>query len=126
MSFCTAISCIDERIHLPVIDYLQNRFGVDYVDKVTEPGPVGILSKNIVSADGASIFKRTEVSGHAHDPVGITIVAHHDCSGNPIPDSEQILQIHNCVATLSKRYPQLQVIGLWIDENWSVQEITSP
>ena len=44
MSFCTVISCIDGRVQLPVITYLQNRFGVKFVDNVTEAGPVGVLS----------------------------------------------------------------------------------
>jgi hypothetical protein len=122
MSFCTAISCIDGRIQLPVIAYLQNRFGVDYVDNVTEAGPVGILSGSYESTDAVSIFKRIEVSVQAHASLGIAIVAHHDCAGNSISDSEQIQQIYKCLKILSNQFSQLEVIGLWLDESWKVHE----
>ena len=39
MSFCTAINCMDGRVQLPVIRFLQERFKVDYVDVISEPGP---------------------------------------------------------------------------------------
>lgn len=124
MSFCTTISCIDGRIQLPVVAYLQKRFGVDYVDNITEAGPVGILSRDYESADALSIYKRVEISIQAHASIGIAIVAHHDCAGNPIPDSEQIQQISQCLRILSARFTQLEVIGLWIDKDWKVQDFT--
>ena len=93
MSFCTVISCIDGRIQLPVIDYLQNRFGVDYVDNVTDAGPVGSLSQHPEPDDANSIYRRVAVSSNAHSSLGIAIVADHDCAGNPISDSKQIEQI---------------------------------
>ena len=43
--FCTAINCMDGRVQLPVIQYLQKRFNVDFVDSVTEAGPNLILSE---------------------------------------------------------------------------------
>jgi hypothetical protein len=122
MSFCTVISCIDGRIQLPVIDYLQNRFGVDYVDNVTDAGPVGFLSQHPESDDANSIYRRVAVSISAHSSLGIAIVAHHDCAGNPISDSEQIQQIQKCLDILSNRFPQMEVIGLWLDKNWEVHE----
>jgi hypothetical protein len=125
MSFCTAISCIDGRIQLPVIDYLQNRFGVDYVDNVTEAGPVGILARDYESKDAVSIYKRIEISIEAHASIGIAIIAHHDCAGNSIPDSEQIQQIYKCLKILSKRFSQIEIVGLWLDKDWTIQEFTS-
>ena len=32
MKFCTAVTCMDGRIQLPVIAYLQKRFNAEYVD----------------------------------------------------------------------------------------------
>jgi hypothetical protein len=122
MSFCTVISCIDGRIQLPVIAYLQNRFGVEYVDNITDAGPVGIISQHPESEDVNLIFRRISVSVHAHSSLGIAIVAHHDCAGNLIPDDEQIRQICECLDILSNHLPQLEVIGLWLDENWKVHE----
>lgn len=122
MSFCTVVSCIDGRIQLPVIAYLQNRFGVNYVDNITETGPVGVISQYPESEDVKSLFRRISISVHAHSSLGIAIVAHYDCAGNPIPDDEQIRQISECLAILSDRFPQLEIIGLWLDENWNVHE----
>jgi hypothetical protein len=122
MSFCTVICCIDGRVQLPVITYLQNRFGVDYVDNVTEAGPVGVLTQLPNSRSAKSIFQRVDLSVNVHSSTGIAIVAHHDCAGNPIPDSDQILQLQTCLETLSKRYPQLEVVGLWLDQNWAVYQ----
>lgn len=45
MSFCTAVNCIDGRVQLPVIRYLQERYGVLYVDVVSESGPVHSLAE---------------------------------------------------------------------------------
>ncbi|MFC1922251.1 carbonic anhydrase [Chloroflexota bacterium] len=122
MSFCTSICCIDGRIQLPVIAYLQNQFGVEFVDNVTESGPVGVLIKHHESRNAESIFKRVDVSIRAHASKGMAIVAHHDCAGNPVPDSQQVHQIQQCIEILSKRYPHMEVIGLWLDKNWNVHE----
>jgi hypothetical protein len=122
MSFCTVINCIDGRVQLPVISYLQNRFDVEHVDVVTETGPVGVLSTNPESDQAKSIFRKVEVSIQAHLSKGIAIVAHHDCAGNPLPDSEQQLQIQNCLEILSKRYPEMEVFGLWLGQNWTINE----
>jgi hypothetical protein len=44
MTFCTVVNCIDGRVQLPVIEFLKNRFGVDFVDCITEAAPVRILA----------------------------------------------------------------------------------
>ena len=38
MCFCTAVNCMDGRVQLPVTSYLQERFNVEHVDSITEPG----------------------------------------------------------------------------------------
>ena len=48
MSFCTVVNCMDGRVQLPVIRYLQDRIEVLYVDSVTEPGPVRSLAEPVV------------------------------------------------------------------------------
>ena len=123
MSFCTVINCIDGRVQLPVIAYLQSRFGVAYVDVVTEAGPVGVLSQRSESYDAKSIYRRVEVSKLAHLSQVIAVAAHHDCAGNPVSDSEQKQQLRSCLEILSQRYPRLEVVGLWLDQNWTVHEI---
>ena len=43
--FATAINCMDGRVQLPVINYLKDQYKIDYVDMITEPGPIKILSE---------------------------------------------------------------------------------
>ena len=124
MSFSTVINCIDGRVQLPVTAYLQNRLGVDYIDVVTEAGPVGLLSQRPDSGDANSIFRRVEVSIEAHSSQEVVIVAHHDCAGNPVTDFEQRQQLKVCLEILAKRYPPMELLGLWLDQNWTVHEFT--
>ena len=44
MNFCTVINCMYGRVQLPVNKYLQKRFNVEFVDTITEAGPVFIIS----------------------------------------------------------------------------------
>lgn len=43
--FATTINCMNGRVQIPVIDYMKSKYGVDYVDMVTEPGPNKIHRK---------------------------------------------------------------------------------
>jgi carbonic anhydrase len=123
MSFCTAITCIDGRAHLPVIEYLQRRFDVDYVDLVTAPGVVAVVSG--AEADGAaeSVYRRVGVSIEAHQSVGIAVVAHHDCAANQVSQEIQLSQLWNAVENISARFPGVGVVALWIGDSWKPQEV---
>ena len=122
MSFSTVINCMDGRVQMPVINHLQKRYGVDYVDVVTEAGPVGLLSQHPGSREALSVFRRVEVSIEAHSSKQIAIVAHSDCAGNPVPDSEQKQQIYSCLEILARRYPHMELLGLWLDQDWRIHE----
>jgi len=123
MSFCTAINCMDGRVQLPVISHLKQRFLVDYVDMITEAGPVCLLGSDLESEGSFSILRRVEVSVRAHGSKAIAVVAHGDCAGNPVSENEQREQLQRSVALLRERYPSSEVIGLWIDESWKVREL---
>jgi len=86
MKFATAINCTDGRTQLPVIAYLKEKCKVDYVDMVTEAGPVRIL---VDSADRAlvdSIKHRVEISVEKHYSRYIAVAGHFDCAGNPVSE----------------------------------------
>ncbi len=125
MSFYTAINCMDGRVQLPVINYLQNRFNVDHIDSVTEPGPVLYLAEKTDSQQTKSILQRTDISINKHKSTGIAVIAHHDCAGNPVDNNTQIGQLTTAVNFLASHYPNVEVIGLWVDANWLVTEIRS-
>jgi len=115
---------MDGRVQLPVISYLKKRFSADYVDSITEAGPNLILSNGKKDTSLQSILERLKISVQAHNSVGIAVVGHHDCAGNPASKNEQIIQIQNAIKFLRLQYKQIEIIGLWVDANWQVQEVT--
>ncbi len=123
MSFCTAINCMDGRIQLPVIQFLQKRFAVAYVDMITEPGPIRILSEQADGSKIDAILQRLNISVEKHFSQSLAVIGHHDCAGNPVSEAEQIDQIKKSVLYLKNKHPQLDVIGLWVDANWKVNEV---
>jgi len=125
MSFCTVINCMDGRVQLPVIKYLQKRFNAEYVDSITEAGPNLILTRqsdvNIVE----SVFNRLKISVEKHSSVGIAVTGHHGCAGNPANEQEQTRHTVDAIKCIKLRYPDIETIGLWVDENWEVSEIAT-
>lgn len=114
---------MDGRVQLPVNAYLKKRFNVDYVDTVTEPGPNGILAKQSDPHVIGSIFERVRISVEKHASAGIAIVGHHDCAGNPVEKENQLSDIRDSIEFIRKKYNRIPVVGLWVDENWVVQEV---
>ena len=123
MRFCSVINCVDGRVQLPVINYLQKRFNVDYVDSITEAGPNLILSENKNTRAIQAVFDKLEISLNKHRSLGIAIVGHHDCAGNPAPQDKQIGQLRLAIQLIRQKYEDIEIIGLWVDENWEVSEI---
>jgi hypothetical protein len=113
---------MDGRVQLPVISYLQERFGVQYIDMITEPGPVLILAEKSRSDAAKSIFNRIAISLEKHQSTGIAVVAHYDCAGNPVAETVQREQLRQSIAAVKKVFPHVEVIGLWADETWSITE----
>lgn len=36
--FGTAINCMDGRIQIPIINWLKEKYNLDFIDTITEPG----------------------------------------------------------------------------------------
>lgn len=125
MSFCTAINCMDGRVQLPVIRFLQQRFKVDYVDCITEAGPVRIFDKIADLMALNSIFTHINRSLNFHDSRAIAICAHADCDDNPVNETIQKQQLRRAVIFLKESYLDKEVVGIWVDENQTVSEIAS-
>ena len=103
--------------------FLKERFGVEYVDLITEAGPNRILAEGVDRAVIENIRSRLEISVVQHGSVGVAIVGHHDCAGNPLGRAEQEEQITAAAACLRTLAGGLPVIGLWVEESWRVHEI---
>jgi len=125
MSFCTVINCIDGRIQLPVIKYLQNRFKVTNVDNITEAGVNRVISEQKDEILIQSILRKVNISIEKHHSIGLAISGHYDCAGNPASKDEQIIHIQNAVRILKQHYNGLEIIGLWVDKDWEVHEVAT-
>lgn len=113
--FCTAINCMDGRVQLPVISFMQKRFERLHVDMITEPGPNKILADQTDTATINAIRKRIDISVKRHHSRGIAIVGHEDCGGNPAEKPEQLEQLRSARTYLRERYPECDTIALWVD-----------
>jgi carbonic anhydrase len=100
---------------------MKKKYGVDYVDSVTEAGPDGILSSSSPIAE--SIQKRVSISINKHGSRAIAVVGHDDCAGNPVSKDTHLKNICDSVKLVSAWFKGVDVIGLWVDENWVVHEV---
>jgi len=121
--FCTAVNCMDGRVQLPVIEFLKKYFKANYVDMITEPGPNLILSEGKDQNIIKSIDDRLDISINKHDSVGVAIVGHSDCAGNPSEKNEQNIQTKSAIKYIKNSYNDIDVIGLWIDKDFNVIRI---
>jgi len=118
--FGTAINCMDGRAQEPVIGYMQENFGADYVDMVTEPGPNRILSEGKDIGIIESLRKRVGISVEKHGSQVIAVVGHYDCAGNPEDEEVQREDLRKAVEVISSwGFPVKRVIALWLDENFN-------
>jgi len=115
---------MDGRVQLPVIGYLQKRFNAEYVDTITEAGPNLILSEQKDRDAIQSILERLRISIEHHNSVGVAVVGHYGCAGNPAHKDEQIKHIQEAIQLLQEHCGSVEIIGLWVNDDWDVHEIT--
>lgn len=125
MSFTTAINCMDGRVQFPVIEYIKEKYGTDYVDMITVAGPDGTLAEGTNTAVIENIFKRVGISIKAHGSTEIIIAGHADCAGHPVSKEEHIRSIRKAVDLLHEKFTDVTVEGIWLDEDFSVHSISS-
>ena len=123
MKFVTAINCMDGRVQLPAIEWLKNKYNAEYIDMITEPGPIKILDEDKNTFLVESIKNRIDVSVNKHLSRVIAIIGHYDCAGNPVDKETQIIQIKNSIKKVSSWNFNADIIGLWIDENWEISDL---
>jgi hypothetical protein len=126
MGFCTVINCMDGRVQRSVLDYMLHRYQVPHVDTITAPGPNGILARCDDETALAAILRCLNVSVHKHHSVGIAVVGHYDCTGNPGDKNHQNTDTRAAVRFLRSQFPGQKIAGLWVDETWTVEEIEIP
>ena len=118
--FATSVSCMDGRIQLPLANWIKEKYSVDFVDAITEPG----VDKTVaVNSNLESIKFKVGISINAHKSELIVISGHFDCAGNPVSDDEHISQIKKGVEVISSWNTGVKVIGVWVDNSWNVNVI---
>lgn len=127
-TFACAINCMDGRVQDAVKDYMQEKYAVDYVDMVTEPGPNKILALSQVEGLAnftiiENIKKRVEISTHHHGSKVVAIVGHFGCAGNPTEKQEQIKHLKDAKTTVEGFGLGVEVILLWVDGDWKTIEL---
>jgi carbonic anhydrase len=125
MKFATVLTCMDGRIQRPVYDYLNERFNAPWIDTITETGIVSILSGCGRQELLEAIFHRLGISVSLHGSNQIAIVAHHDCAANKVSDETQIEQLAKAQTFIQSHYPKLEVITLWVNAQWEIEELLS-
>lgn len=122
-SFATVINCMDGRVQEPVIAWMKSKYGVEYVDAITEPGPICMLAHNADEAAVESMRRRVDISVNKHGSHVVAVVAHYDCAGNPVGKGEQMVQLSSAMDTVKSWGFTADVLGLWVDEEWQVHPV---
>ena len=120
-SFATAINCMDGRTQIPIINFLKQKYNVDYVDSLTYPGPDKHLRHN---DDSIKIFKpEVDISVNKHGSKAIAVVGHYDCAGNPVEKLQHLKDIKSSVEELKSWGFNTEIIGLYVNKDWEVEEM---
>ncbi len=114
---------MDGRIQTRTIDQLMTRFGARHIDNITTTGAVQHLD-GMVTPTGEGLLRSLTVSIEAHGTTQVAIVAHSDCAGNPVSDAEQKTQLRNAVSAVADRFPDLEVIALFLDPKLGFEKIS--
>lgn len=121
--FVTAVNCMDGRVQEPVIGWMKETFQADYVDMITEPG----ADKQVIDGEQStkdSVKHRIGISVTRHHSDTVAIVGHYDCAGNPGDKEQHVQQVEECVNVVKSWFPEINVIGLWVGQNWEVEQLT--
>jgi carbonic anhydrase len=121
-TFACAINCMDGRVQDAVKEYMKENYSVNWVDQVTEPGPIKILSENTNSVIIENIKKRVDVSVNHHGSKAVAIVGHYDCAGNPVSKEEQIEQLKKSEEVVRSFGFSAEIVLLWVEGDWTTVE----
>ncbi|MBN3039526.1 MAG: hypothetical protein JW867_00185 [Candidatus Omnitrophica bacterium] len=114
----TCLNCMDGRVQLPVLNWIRKQYKIDHVDVITEAGMDGVLA----SQENIDDIKRSiKISINKNKSNRIFIVGHHDCKGNSVDKKTHQKHIAKSVERLKKYWPKLEIIGLWVNDQWQVE-----
>ncbi|MCA9407508.1 MAG: hypothetical protein KC733_02370 [Candidatus Omnitrophica bacterium] len=116
----TCLNCMDGRVQLPVLNWINKNYPVDFVDVITEAGMDGVLAKQ---EDISEVLRSIKISVNINKSTRLFVVGHYDCRGNPVDEQTHRQEIIDAVNRLKPLWPDQQVIGLWVNNQWQVEVI---
>ena len=125
--FATSICCMDGRIQTVLSEWIRQNHDVEYVDTITAPG----VDKRVAEeSDTKPLIDMARISIQKHGSRLIILSGHHDCAGNPVTEREHADHIKAGVRVIKSWHgladetkDSIEVIGLWVDDAWTVQRI---
>ena len=124
-TFFTSIGCMDGRALRPVRKFGKKKFGVWYVDTITEAGLVGQLAKGENPDLLEAVRKKFLISLEKHHSKGVIVHGHEDCAAsNTVSDEEHKKDVLKSVEIIKNFVPQgIEVIPVFVVKNndWEVE-----
>ena len=114
----TCLNCMDGRVQLPVLNWINANYPVDFVDVITEAGMDGVLAQQ---KDISEITRSINVSVNLNSSTRLFVVGHYDCRGNPVDEHLHRQEVIDAVKRLKPLWPKQEVIGLWVNNRWKVE-----
>ncbi|MDE1920871.1 MAG: hypothetical protein KGJ09_02515 [Candidatus Omnitrophica bacterium] len=111
---------MDGRVQLPVLHWIKENYPVDFVDVITEAGMDHVLADQ---EDIREVLRSVAISVNLNKSTMLFVVGHHDCRGNPVAENLHRQQINDAAKRLKSHWPSQQVIGLWVNEHWTVEVV---
>ena len=121
-TFSTAITCIDGRVHQPLVAWIQGLFSVTYVDLITEPGPDQVVARTPERAQEL-LRAKVALSVTRHASRQLVLAGHHDCLANPVAEEEHREQLRRAVPVLLSWDLGVQVVAVWVNAGWQIEVV---
>ena len=127
-TFFTSIGCMDGRVQDPISQYGKKRYGVKYMDTITEAGLVGVLGSPSVDKQLLeSIKNKILISLEKHHSKGIVVHGHQECAGNPVDETLHREQTVDAASVIRSFVPSdLEIMPVFVvrdGENWIIEEL---
>ncbi|MBU0548114.1 MAG: hypothetical protein KJ710_04665 [Candidatus Omnitrophica bacterium] len=114
----TCLNCIDGRVQFPALHWIREQYHTDFVDVITAAGIDGVLA----SQDNiGEIIRSINISINVNKSIRIFVVGHYDCRANLVDENTHREHITKSVKRLKKHWPELEIIGLWVNSQWQVE-----
>ena len=116
----TCLNCMDGRVQLPVLQWIKDNYPVDFVDVITEAGMDNVLCNQ---EDIREVLRSIAISVDVNKSTRLFVVGHYDCRGNPVEESVHRQEIDGSVKRLKGHWPKHEIVGLWVNKNWTVEVV---